>query len=324
MLQVVRYSNEKKTLWNQFVIHSKNATFLFQRDFMDYHQHRFEDYSLMVFDNQSLVGLLPANRKDNIVYSHQGLTYGGLILSETVGFKTVLKVMKGILECLENDGVDHLIIKPTPKIYHKQPADEIDYLLFLLKAELVECHLTSTIKLDERLNIKSSNRKRNLKKAKTKGLIIDEVDDPKEFWNTILIPNLRERFGVKPVHSLQEIQLLKSRFPKQIRHFNAFYENKVVAGVTVFETDKVAHLQYISTNSKYRNLGGLDLIIDHLLNEVYRDKSFFDFGISNENKGLQLNSGLMSWKESFGGRPICHQMYDIQPQNHKLLTSVWK
>ena len=44
---------------------------------MDYHKDRFEDYSLMVFKDEKLVAVLPANRVEDKLFSHQGLTYGG-------------------------------------------------------------------------------------------------------------------------------------------------------------------------------------------------------------------------------------------------------
>jgi hypothetical protein len=74
---VRRYQKSDYLHWNTFVSKAKNATFLLHRGFMDYHKDRFEDYSLMVFENEKLVAVLPANRVDGCVYSHQGLTYGG-------------------------------------------------------------------------------------------------------------------------------------------------------------------------------------------------------------------------------------------------------
>ena len=52
---------------------------------MEYHKDRFDDYSLMIFNvNNKLVAILPAHKVDSVLYSHQGLTYGGLVLSSKV------------------------------------------------------------------------------------------------------------------------------------------------------------------------------------------------------------------------------------------------
>ena len=74
MFEIIRYSGEQKTAWNQFVSNSKNGTFLFDRNYMDYHSNRFEDNSLMVYRKGKLYSLLPANKVGNVLYSHQGLT----------------------------------------------------------------------------------------------------------------------------------------------------------------------------------------------------------------------------------------------------------
>ena len=80
---IIKYTSDYYQIWNDFVANAKNATFLFNRDFMEYHSDRFEDNSLLIFDEKDkLVAIFPANRIGNELFSHQGLTYGGLILDE--------------------------------------------------------------------------------------------------------------------------------------------------------------------------------------------------------------------------------------------------
>ena len=101
--KIVEYTPVYYNLWNNFVTNSKNATFLFHRDFMDYHKDRFNDNSLLVFQDENLVAILPANKIETILYSHQGLSYGGLILHKNVQFNVVLKSLRALLKyCLEN------------------------------------------------------------------------------------------------------------------------------------------------------------------------------------------------------------------------------
>lgn len=97
---VKRYTAEDKFLWHQFMETSKNATFLFQRDFMEYHADRFTDHSLLVLKKGKPVALLPANIADNTLYSHQGLTYGGLILHKKVKLKEVAAIFSSVLQFL--------------------------------------------------------------------------------------------------------------------------------------------------------------------------------------------------------------------------------
>jgi len=319
---VKKYNSKHKSLWNNFVQNSKNASFLFYRDFIEYHQDRFEDFSMLVFKGEDLIALIPANKVDDIVYSHQGLTYGGIVLNDKVEFGDVLNSFQSTLSFLNQQSILEFQLKLLPKIYHTLPSDEIDYLLFKTKAILIKRDLTSVIDAKRKLNIQSFNRKRGLKKAIKHKLTVQESSRFDEFWNEILIPNLRITHKVNPVHSLEEITALKANFPERIRQFNVYNEDKIVAGATVFDTKHVAHVQYISAGSDKQQLGSLDLLFDELIHSVYKSKKYFDFGISNVNKGQNINEGLLSWKESFGARPIVHEIYKVETKNFNELNSV--
>ncbi len=301
---------------------AKNATFLFNRDFMDYHKDRFHDYSLLIFKEGKLIGLMPAAICKTGVCSHQGLSYGGLVLDMNVEFNDVLSCFRELLYFLKQNDIGSLQIKIIPKIYNLLPGDEIDYLLFKTKATLDRRDILSVIDYSRRLKINSKNRKRGLKRATSKNLIVQEQDEFEAFWNKILIPNLRTNHNVSPVHSIEEIIQLKRLFPKNIRQFNVLNGDRIVAGATVFETNNVAHIQYISADTDRQKFGSLDLLFDVLINDVFKDKKFFDFGISNEKQGQKLNLGLLKWKESFGARSVIQDFYTIETKNYIKLDTL--
>ncbi len=318
---VQKYQESDYEKWNAFVAQAKNATFLFHRDFMEYHKDRFEDYSLIVLDKGKWVAILPANRVENEIFSHQGLTYGGLVYNEIIKLATVIKIFKHILSFLDEKKIKKLHLKTIPSIYHSKPAEELNYALFLVEARLVRRDSMAVIDLSKKLLI-ASGRKEGFKKGKINELEIKEVDDFQEFWNEILIPNLALRYQAKPVHSLQEITKLKTLFPKNIRQFNVYQQGIIVAGTTIFESENVAHSQYISGKEDKNELGGLDFLHHYLLTDIYKGKRFFDFGISNESQGKKLNKGLAYWKESFGASTICHDFYEVETANYVKLDNV--
>lgn len=321
-IEVVKYNNDNKILWDDFVAHSKNATFLFRRDFMDYHKDRFRDYSLMIYKNNILFALLPANIENNQIFSHQGLSYGGLLLNSDCKFEDVLETFKSVLKYLNENDFDSLELKLLPKIYHKIPCDEIDYLLFLTEAK---CYRTDTLSvIDFKNRVKTSKDRLNgYKRGLKNRLVVKEVTDFNEFWDEILIENLKLKHDVTPVHSVEEITNLKKCFPKQIRQFNVYHENKIVAGTTIFETPLVAHSQYISGDDDKNTLGSLDFLHTHLFNKVFHEKKYFDFGISNELNGLKINKGLQYWKEGFGARTVIKSFYRIETKNYNLLKDIF-
>ena len=316
---VKAYQKNDFEIWNEFVLEAKNATFLFHRNFMEYHEERFSDCSLMVYESDHLVALLPANRNEAIVYSHQGLTYGGLIYKDSCKLTSVIAAFAAILKYLEAAGVVTLQIKTLPSIYHKNPAEELHYALFLTKATLIRRDVLAVIGCSAGFALKKV-RKRGLLRARHHQLVVKEEQDFNSFWNEILVPNLNQRHQVEPVHNINEIHYLKSCFPQAIRQFNVYYEGVIVAGTTIFETETVAHCQYISKYEKGLNLGSLDFLYHYLLTEVYPDKRFFDFGISTESNGLLLNEGLSYWKESFGASAIVHDFYECKTDSYEVLT----
>jgi hypothetical protein len=289
---------------------------------MDYHADRFTDHSLMVFKKGKLVTVLPANIQENTLHSHQGLTYGGLVLGKRTNFEETVIIFTRLLKFLESQGVTTLNLKLLPNIYHLLPSDEIAHLLFVVNAKLTRRDISSTIFYDERLAIKSSNRKRGIKRGIKNGLEVREDSDFEKYWDDILVPNLNQTHGKDPVHSVAEIELLHSRFPKNIKQFNVYKDAEILAGVTVFETPTVAHCQYISSNTLGRNLGALDFLFDFLIDH-YSNKRYFDFGISNEAQGRKVNKGLIHWKEAFGGRSIAHDFYEVDTAQHHLLNDIY-
>jgi hypothetical protein len=307
--------------WNAFISQAKNATFLFHRDFMEYHNDRFEDYSLIVMDAEKWVAVLPANKLEEVVYSHQGLTYGGLIYSDKIKLASIIEIFKTVLSFLYEKKIEKLELKTIPSIYHQKPAEELNYALFLAEALLVRRDSLSVIDLSKPYSV-SKIRKRGVKKGSGNGLIVKEEEVFENFWNEILIPNLLQKHQAKPVHSLEEITKLKAKFPDKIRQFNVYENEKIVAGTTIFQTSTVAHCQYISGIENKNELGGIDFLFYHLITEVFNNKAYFDFGISNENQGKKLNNGLSYWKESFGSSTIVHDFYEIKTSNFSLLDTI--
>ena len=318
---VQKYQESDYEKWNAFVAQAKNATFLFYRDFMEYHKDRFEDYSLIVLDDEKWVAVLPANVVDNQVFSHEGLTYGGLVYSDKVKLASVIEIFKSILFFINSNKIEKVQLKLIPCIYNQKPAEELNYALFLVEAQLIRRDTLAVLDLSKQNNL-SKLRKRSIQKGILNDFVIKEVNDFEDFWNVILIPNLNKKYQVKPVHSLQEITRLKALFPERIRQFNVYENGIIVAGTTIFESSSVVHCQYISGKEDKNELVGLDFLFHHLITEVFKNKHFFDFGISNENKGQKLNNGLSYWKESFGASIIVYDFYEVKASNYSLLDTV--
>ena len=316
--RVEKYTKENRLAWDTFISGAKNATFLFARDFMEYHSDRFTDYSLLVYKDDLLYAVLPANIVGDKLYSHKGLTYGSLVLSKSAKLLYTFEAFKALLAFLDAKAISTLELRNIPTFYNTMPSDELSYFLFKANATLIKRDALMVIDTSTKIKFQK-NRREGINKAKRNGLTIAVEHNFEGFWNQILIPNLQKKHGVAPVHSLEEIQLLAAKFPDHIKQVNVYKDNVIVAGTTLFLTKTTIHPQYVSGN-RYKNaFGSLDLAYDYIINHFDSSKRYFDFNISSEENGTALNSGLIFWKESCGARTYVADNYLIDTACYKTL-----
>lgn len=320
MITVTRYTPKNHQTWNEFVKQSRQGTFLFDRNYMDYHQDRFHDHSLMIYYKDKLYALLPANEvvsasnneiPQKELVSHQGLTYGGLLTCNKMTAELTCETFEAIGNYLKQEGFSKLTYKAIPWIYHKIPSEEDLYaLIHVGKASLSAREISTTILLQNKLRF-SEQRRRGVNKAKKNSLIIRQSsqEDVFAFWN-ILNNNLQQKYHTRPVHSNEELQLLMSCFPENIIGYSVLKDEEVIAGTIIFITPQVIHTQYIGASEKGKEEGALDLLFDYLINQKKWNAPYFDFGKSTEDRGNYLNTNLIHQKEGFGGRGVAYDTYE--------------
>lgn len=307
-MEIRRYRREDKELWNSFVSKARNATFLFDRNYMDYHADRFDDNSFMFYHKGKLKAVLPANVAGDTLYSHQGLTYGGLLLDKKATVEDVLECFDSLNSWLRENGISKVVYKVLPWIYQQYPSEEDLYALtWKCKAQLISRNIASTIVIDNKLKFAES-RKSGIRKALSLNIEVGESNDVDGFWH-VLEDNLGNRYNAKPVHTASEMKLLMSRFPNNIKLYVAKMNGEIVGGTLIYVTPQVVHTQYISASVEGKKHGALDLLFDYIINKVYANCRYFDFGKSTEQGGAYLNEPLIFQKEGFGGRGVCYDWY---------------
>ncbi|MDQ1707123.1 MAG: hypothetical protein QOJ88_334 [Pyrinomonadaceae bacterium] len=309
MIEVVQYEERHKRPWNDFVNQAKNGVFLFNRDYMEYHADRFTDNSLLFFAEEKLIGLLPANLTKDGLISHGGLTFGGIVTNTRMRAGTMLEIFEALHQYVRAASIGRLLYKTVPYIYHDVPAEEDLYALFRQNARLVRRDLSTTVRQSARPAL-TKGRKWSLKQGRSHEIAVRQSEDYDTFM-AIETEVLQKKYGKLPVHSAAEIALLAGRFPENIKLFGSFKDDTMLAGVIIYESRNVAHAQYIATTDQGKQLAALDLILDFLINEYYVAKRYFDFGVSTEADGRYLNAGLAEHKESFGGRAVVYDTYEL-------------
>ena len=319
MISICRYTQNKQTEWDDFVKVSKNGTFLFLRSYMDYHSDRFQDHSLMFYNEKGkLVAVLPANIKTTAsppaLHSHQGLTYGGFVLSPEIHISEVGELFRLTVAYLKENGFCEWIYKQIPYIYHLIPSQEEDYWLWRYNATLKACNMMTAIDLgNSEIDITSSRKRTYFNKLTRQGFTVAIDDNIRNFW-PILEDNLMERFCSRPVHSLSEIELLKQRFPDNIVCCTVKNpDGMTIAGTLLYITQQVVRTQYISASHEGKHTNALDYLMLSLIRHYSKNPQYryFEFGTSMAEDGIHLNEGLILQKEGFGGRAVACKIFTM-------------
>lgn len=311
-MEILRYVPEMKERWDDFVDKSKNGTFLLKRDYMEYHSDRFPDHSYVFVDGEgAFVGLLPATLRGDVLSSHAGLTYGGLVMGMVTSATDALEMFSLLRAEMRRLGVKTLVYKAIPHIYHRQGAEEDLYALFRNDARLIVRNVSTVINMSDpipsgRLTVKAEKRRCKA------GIEVKEVESSESFWD-MATENLLLRHNTRPVHTAAELDYLKSRFPDNIRFFIATDSSgELLASAVIYLDRGVVHLQYASSTPRGKKLYAADIIYHELIYDILRDNRYFDFGISNEDGGRYLNEGLLHHKEEFGGRSVVYDIYEME------------
>lgn len=306
------YSEQNKDEWNEFNRTSKNPLFMFDRNYMDYHKERFKDHSLLFYDEEKLVAILPMSIHDNVLVSHGGLTYGGMISGDSMKQHTMNECFDALKVYARMNSIKRIRYKAIPHIYHAQPAEEDRYALYANGGRLVTIDASTYINLSSPLKM-SKGRRSQISRAKREDVTVHVMESYGDYKEFIELENsiLKERHNTSAVHSAEELKMLHDRFPDNIHLYLACRNHNTIAGAVVFEYENVVHTQYMAANEEARAIGALDLTVYSIIERYKNKKKWLDFGISTEHDRIYLNEGLIAQKESFGGRTGVYAIWEL-------------
>jgi CelD/BcsL family acetyltransferase involved in cellulose biosynthesis len=322
-IEVAPFTEDAAHEWDRLCEESVNGTLLHTRRFLSYHGERFNDASLLLYAAGQLCGVLPAAaRRDDpqLVASHPGATYGGIVHDGWLAGNRMVEALATACTHFRKLGFRALAYRPVPHIYAMRPAQDDLYALMRLGATRERCDISCTIDLACRGPI-SERRRRGFKKASRSASISHDIGLLPALW-AVLEDNLARKHDAEPVHSLEEITLLQSRFPSGIRLCCALVDGNVEAGVVMFNSRNVWHAQYIASSERGYACSALDAVFEGIIAEAARSGArYFDFGTSNEAGGTILNDGLYRFKHEFGGGGVAHEFYRLNLETVPAITT---
>ncbi|MDF2690494.1 MAG: family N-acetyltransferase [Gammaproteobacteria bacterium] len=318
-MRLIKYTDSYKEEWDSWLKHSPCATFLHSRQFLSYHKQRFEDCSVLIFDEEDkLLAVFAAafdqNDRTKII-SHQGITYAGLLTVAKADANLHKEIFQELMSFYRKMGVSSIIYKAVPDCFKKVNFDNDLYALQQLNARLIRRDLNCVIDLRRQLFLNSkdlSNIRNKVSKAKKNGLkIIEDLKYLQEFYD-IICQNLSLKYQIKPVHSLKELMLLQELFPENILFRAVVKDSQIIAGAFIFQDNYFYHTQYLANSELGKQFSALDYLIHMCISEAsQKNKDYFSFGISTEQQGLYFNQGLYASKAKHGGLGMVHDFYQL-------------
>jgi hypothetical protein len=305
MITVEKYRASKLQAWDRCVDSARNGLFIFKRNYMDYHAHRYHDHSLLFYEDGQLLSILPANVIGDVLWSHSGLTFGSVLSPPRITQRLMLELFDAFRIYARGAGFKAAALKPSPYIFHSHPAQEDLCALMAYGGRLCKRTVSTVINLQSRIRL-SKGRRLGMRSGGRAGLIPRKMEDVHPAMN-LLEEVLKERHSAVPTHSEHELSLLLSRFPQNIEVYGAWRGGELLSSAVIFKYGGVAHTQYLASGAEGRSCGALDFLITWLLDDVYRELQYFSMGTSSE--GDSLNYGLLAYKEMFGGRSIAVDQY---------------
>lgn len=318
-----KYTENDELLWDEFVLNnSVNGTFLQSRKFLNYHpKDRFIDFSLLFYLKERLVAVCPACMVDDngkVFVSHQGSTYGGLVLGkELLRLELIVSVLELLQKYLIECDFTKTILKPTMSLLCKEQDESLSYAFnYCGFTEYRELNLYidySTYDKDVMVNF-SKLKKRQVSKCIKEGLVLRELVAKKEIeeFHRVLKENLK-KFDKDPVHSVDELIDLKQRFPEIINFYGAYLNDSLLSCTMVFDfpSVKCAHTQYLAAQNVEGNLSPMSFIY-YSMAKLYQERGYkyLSWGIATEHYGEGINWGLMRNKEEYGSFHGINRIYE--------------
>lgn len=301
--------------WNAFVNNSNNGTVFHRLDFLEYHPSgRFQFLNLMFYKGDELLAVLPGGLSGDMFKSPMGASFGGFVTTARLGLQDADAIVKTFIRYCATNHIKEVYLTPPMQIYCNTFNESVDYAMHYNHFITLSSLFSSVIdfSLIHSKDDLSRNTRHKINKAANKGIIIKESNAFDEFY-PILLKN-KEKFGIKPTHSLDELEKIDSLLPGMMTLFLAYFENQPIAGELLFNCNKQCVLNFYTMHLyDFHNLFPVNYLIEHSIRWC-NEKGFryFDYGVSADTFSIdpmEPSWSLIEFKESMGATGCQRKTY---------------
>ncbi len=299
--------------WASFTERSNNGTVFHTPAFLDYHPTgRFHNHHLVIESSSGkdlayVPGALSEIEGETWFRSYPGSSYGGPVLDDLSGLDKVDGIIDALVRYCRKQGYAGIEMTPPPICYYRRPHNYIDFALVKRGFGYRKRELTAVIdlrRLGEEIDLGfTQSARRGVKKALKSGLRVVEDNDFSRFY-PVLANNLKDRHGVKPTHTLEELNLLAKLLGQNaVRQFITVDDHgEVHAGMVMFHCNpRVTLAFYISHNEGSQALRPVNLVYREVIDWA-RKMGYHYLDLGTYTLDMEVNYGLCRFKESFSAR----------------------
>lgn len=314
-LQIIPYTDDWKTRWDDFVLASNNGTMFHLQRFLQYHEKgKFSWHHLMFVEKGKLVAVLPAATMGSTLESPIGASYGSFVTGD-IDFTTALNIVDAFSEYCREKHFERALLTPAPFIYQNVISQNLDYALAYRGFTFDKHYISHAIRLDSPDFVKDfqSTARRYIHKYLREHTLKIEISQDYESFYPILWKN-KQRHGVQPTHSLEDLLKLTNLLPDNLVLFLVKKGSKPIAGSLVFVCNRqVALCFYNMLLYEYEQYNPIHAVMYEVVKwATERGFRWVDIGVSQDTKAedpMTPALGLIRFKEKFNARGILRSTF---------------
>lgn len=226
-----------------------------------------------------------------------GASFGGPVAQRPLRVADHHALLEALVAFTHSNG--HARIEWTPPMpHHGIESDEEGEFAALqsgFKAEIAG--MESVVALP----VTADSKLRNLlRKCQREGVEYIGDIDLETFYPTL--EDIYARHGTSPTHSKEELSILKTRLPQDIRFVGATKDGELAATACLFRISPASELVfYLCTADKHKKHNPMVLLIaEDMDRSAQTGCRFYNFGTSSI--GLEVRDNVLNFKQQFGAR----------------------